>query len=141
MRQGFLLYRRLGESGYQMYPGELSNRVCFEVYPHATFCALLGVLPFQKSTLEGRLQRQLVLYEHGLRIPDPMEIFEEITRHKLLKGVLPLENIYSPAELDALGAAYTAWMVQNEPKNIFVVGDIREGQIILPVSELKSSYD
>ncbi len=140
MRQGFLLFRRLVETGYKIYPDESSNRVCFEVYPHATFCALLGVLPFPKSTLEGRLQRQLVLYERGLRIPDPMELFEEITRHKLLNGVLPLENIFSSAELDALGAAYTAWLVHNEPKNVLAVGDIREGQIIIPVSELKPTY-
>jgi hypothetical protein len=33
-----------------------------------------------RRTLEGRLQRSAILYEQGLQIRDPVEIFEEITR-------------------------------------------------------------
>ena len=49
-----------------------------------------------------------------------MEIFEEITRYKLIKGIFRLENVYSSKELDALAAAYLAWMSVNRPERIVV---------------------
>jgi hypothetical protein len=147
MRMGFSLHRRLGQLGYrplvtgngELNEGELSRR-CLEVYPHASFTVLLGKAPLPKHSLEGRLQRQLILHELKLKIPDPMRIFEEFTRHKLLKGILPLEDLYSPAELDALVAAYTAWLSAAHPEQITCVGDPEEGQVVLPVSELKANY-
>jgi hypothetical protein len=96
--------------------------------------------PFPKTTLEGRIQRQLVLHEHDLHIPDPMRLFEEITRHRLLQGVMPLQDLYSPGELDALVAAYTAWVAATRPSEALLLGDPEEGQIALPVSELKRHY-
>ena len=77
---------------------------------------LLGQLPLPKPTLEGRLQRQLVLFEQDMGIKDPMEFFEEITRHRLLKGILPIECIYTSEELDALVAAFTAYLAVNQPR-------------------------
>jgi len=47
-----------------------------------------------------------------------MEFFEEITRYKLIQGILPLENLYTPKELDALVAAYVAWMTVNRPGQV-----------------------
>jgi hypothetical protein len=111
-----------------------------EVYPHASYSVLLGVLPLQKHTLEGRLQRQLALYEQGLQVPDPMRFFEEITRHRLLKGILPLEELYSPGELDALVAAYTAWKTAVHPEDVALLGDPEEGQIVLPAVEIKAKF-
>ncbi len=67
-------------------PSEDTTHVWLETHPHAAFCALLGQLPLPKPTLEGRLQRQIVLYEQGMGIKDPMGFFEEITRHKLVAG-------------------------------------------------------
>ena len=136
MRMGFTLHRRIESLGYQTYPAE-TDLQSLEVYPHAFFCALLGMIPFPKDTFEGRIQRQLVLYEQELRIPDPMDLFEEITRHRLLQGVLPLKDLYNVSELDALAAAYTAWLVATHPEQTLAVGDPEEGQIILPVAELK----
>jgi hypothetical protein len=111
-----------------------------EVYPHACFTALLGVTPFSKYTLEGRIQRQLALYEQDMHIPDPMRLFEEITRHRLLQGQLPLQDLYSPGELDALVAAFTAWKAASQPGEVTVLGDPQEGQVVLPVKELKRQY-
>jgi hypothetical protein len=111
-----------------------------EVYPHACFCALLGVTPFPKHTLEGRIQRQLALHEQDLHIPDPMRLFEEITRHRLLQGQLPLQDLYSPGELDALVAAFTAWKAANQPDEVTMLGDPQEGQMVLPVKDLKHQY-
>jgi hypothetical protein len=111
-----------------------------EVYPHACFTALLGLTPFPKYTLEGRIQRQLALHEQEMHIPDPMRLFEEITRHRLLQGQLPLQDLYSPGELDALVAAFTAWKAGSQPGEVTLLGDAQEGQVVLPVKELKRQY-
>ena len=139
MRVGFSLYRRLEELGYQPHPVE-STLQYLEVYPHASFCALLECIPFPKQTLEGRIQRQLVLYEAGLHISDPMTFFEEITRHRLLSGYLPTDTLYKPGELDAMVAAYTAWLAAHHPEQFSLLGDPQEGQIALPVASLKARY-
>ncbi len=137
---GFDLYARLQTMGFQPYPSEGAARQYLETHPHATFCALLGQAPLSKPSVEGRLQRQLVLFEAGLGIRDPMDFFEEITRHKLLKGILPLDVIYAPEELDALAAAYTAYRAATAPDEICMVGDADEGRLVLPVRFLKDSY-
>jgi hypothetical protein len=139
IQMGFALYRRLEGLGFQAYPIE-SALQWMEVYPYASFCVLLGKAPFPKSSLEGRVQRQLILYEEGLRIPDPLHIFDEITRHNILQGRLPLDELRSTAELDALVAAYSAWLATTHPESVTALGDPEEGQLILPVSELKSVY-
>jgi len=140
MRMGFTLYRRMEGFGYKSYPAEDALLQWLEVYPHASYCALLGLAPFPKNTLEGRIQRQLVLHNLRLHIPDPMDFFEEITAHRLLQGVLPLKYIYTPTELDALVAAYTAWLTANHADQISTIGDPDEGQIILPVAALQHKY-
>jgi predicted RNase H-like nuclease len=38
-----------------------------------------------------------------------------------------------PAELDALAAAYTAWLAIKHPNSIMLYGDEREGQVVVPV--------
>jgi len=140
MQMGFDLYRRLEEGGFKQYPSEQASLQWLETHPHAAFCALLGQLPLPKPTLEGRLQRQIALYEQGLGIKDPMEFFEEITRHWLSKGILPMEFIYTAEELDALAAAFTAYLAASQPGEVVWVGNKQEGQIALPVSELKETY-
>jgi hypothetical protein len=140
MRVGFSLFRRLAGLGYRPYPAGEHPLQTLEVYPHACFSGLLGVKPFEKHTIEGRIQRQMILYDLDLRIPDPMHFFEEITRHRLMQGILPENILYSPGELDALVAAYTAWLAANTPDRTLAFGDREEGQIILPVAELKRRY-
>lgn len=140
VQAGFDFYRRLDGLGFVPYPMLDAPYQWLETHPHAVFCALLGQLPLAKPTLEGRQQRQLVLYEQGLGIRDPMEFFEEITRHKLLKGILPLDQIYTAEELDAIAAAYMAYMVIRHTERTGSVGDAQEGQVFLPVSSLKAKY-
>lgn len=140
MQMGFSLYRRLEGLGYHSYPTPEAHHQYIEVYPHACFTTLLGQAPFPKHTLEGRLQRQLVLYEQKIKLSDPLLIFEEITRHRLLKGILPLDDLYTPGELDALVAAYTALLAADNPQQVTVLGHPDEGQTYLPVAELKPRY-
>ena len=140
MQSGFDLFSILNEAGFEPFPNDKASHQWLETHPHAAFCALLGQLPLPKPTLEGRLQRQLVLHANDLGIKDPMGFFEEVTRHWLLKGVLPMGHIYSPEELDALVAALTAYQAVRNPKEVVGVGDKEEGQIILPVSYLNETY-
>lgn len=141
MQMGFTVHRRLEGLGYHPCPAEGQDRQLLEVYPHASFSALLERIPFPKHTLEGRIQRQLVLRDQRVEVPDAMEFFEEITRFKLLKGILPNENLYQPGELDALVAAFTAWAIATHPERITLLGDLDEGQVILPVAALKPRYE
>jgi len=126
--------------GYEEYPLGDNDLLSLEVYPYGCFAALLEVLPFPKYTLEGRLQRQMILYERKVKIPDPMLFFEEITRYKILKGILPVDQLYQAGELDALVAAYTAWLCANHADQVITLGDPLEGQVVLPVAALRAHY-
>ena len=140
MQMGFQLYKRLAGLGFQPYLTPDAPCQVMEVYPHAAYTVLLNSSPFPKNSLEGRLQRQLLLHNQGLHVPDPMRVFEEITRFRLLQGILPLDDLYSPRELDALVAAFTAWVAGTSPEGITAIGDPEEGQIILPSAEFQSRY-
>jgi len=140
MQLGFELYRKLEEFGFKKYPAGKAPYQMLETHPHACFCVLAGGVPLSKPSLEGKLQRQLILYERGLRIKDPMEFFEEITRYKMTKGIWPTELLYPPEQLDALVAAFTAWLTVHRQEHTRSVGDEQEGLIVLPEKELKEKY-
>jgi len=138
---GFGLYRELSALGFQPYGVDDAPRQYLETHPYACFCALLEGIPFSKPTLEGRLQRQLLLNDKRLRITDAMSFFEEITRFKLMRGILPEDIVYSPEQLDVLVAAYTAWQAAEGAETVTRVGDPDEGQLILPVEKLLDMYE
>lgn len=140
MQMGFQLYRRLEQMDYIPYPAEKASFQWLEVYPHASFCTLLGHIPLPKNTLEGRIQRQLVLHKHRVNVPDPMDLIKGLTAQHVLQGALPTDHLYSQGELDALVAAYTAWQAANHPTEITLLGDASEGIVVLPVAELKRIY-
>jgi hypothetical protein len=140
MQVGFKLYRNLEEMGFEDYPSKDKGQLILEIYPHAAYTVLLDRIPFLKKTLEGRLQRQLLLHSLDVAVPDPMDIFEEITRYKILQGELPLEGLHSVEELEALMAAYLAWKAATQPKAVNLLGDRRDGQVVLPLKDLKPKY-
>jgi len=140
MQAGFELYRKLGKMGFQKHPEIDSANQILETNPHACYCVMAGQVPLARLSLEGRLQRQIILYEQGLRIKDPMDFFEEITRYKLAKGIWPLDLLYLPDQLDSLAAAFTAWMTLHKKENISMLGDPKEGMVVLPGKELKGKY-
>ena len=140
VRAGFAFYKKLSKLGFEAYPSDDAPHQWLETSSYTCFCVLLGIHPLPKMTLEGRLQRELLFYELGLQIRDPMTFFEEITRHKLLNGLLPFELVHSSAQLDAIAAAYTAWHVMQKPAEVIRFGHRLEGFITLPVSVLKEKY-
>jgi predicted nuclease with RNAse H fold len=141
IQMGINLTVQLEERGYKKFNKKGTDPQLLEVNTHAIFCALLKQVPLPKPSLEGRIQRQLVLHEHGEDIIDPMDFFEEITRHRILRGSLPMDYVYASHELDALAAAFVAWFVKLSPEEITSVGDQEEGEIILPVKKLEENYN
>jgi hypothetical protein len=109
---------KIAEADFEPFSKQSGNYQWIETDAQDCFRALVGQKPLSLRTLEGRIQRALILYDEGLQINDPMDFFEEITRHKLLQGSLPLENLYSAKQLDALVAAYLAWMTANRSGQI-----------------------
>jgi hypothetical protein len=140
MQTSFELFDQLKKTGCQAYPQPEEARQFMEVNAFAAFAVLLDTKPYAKSSLEGRLQRQLILFDLGLQIPDAMRVFEEITRYRLMQGILDLDGLYTHPELDALVAAYTAWRAIHQTRKITLLGDPDEGQIVLPAVGLKKAY-
>ncbi len=124
----------LAAMGFQRWPAPGVERQLMEVHPESAYAELLGAKLNSSKTIEGRIQRQLLLQEEHLNVRDPMIFFEEITRHKMLTGQIPEGIVLSPAELNALVAAFTAWNAYANPTGVTRLGNVNEGRIILPVS-------
>ncbi len=132
LRPSFALADQLESLGFRAYPAEEAPRQWIETQSEAAFHALLGLPPFTTGTLEGRIQRQLVLDNLELDVPDAMEFFEEITRYRLLHGVLHTELVMPQPELNAWMAAQVAWMAGTRPENLLLVNHNQGGCIYLP---------
>jgi predicted nuclease with RNAse H fold len=139
---GIALFRRAQDMGYHLFKKEESStrRMLIEARAHVGYTTLLERRPFSKETLEGRLQRQLMLYIEGLDVPNPLHALEEVTRHHLLSGQLPLEDLCDHVTLDTLMAAYCAYLTAMEPDRVSQVGHDEESLITLPVASLKDFY-
>lgn len=133
MRRGFRLYAELQTVGFSALDETDSPRAFLETCPEAIFTCLLGQEPFPSDTLQGRIQRQLVLWDHRLPLRDPMVFFEEVTRHKLLRGILPDQDIHSIAHLNAFAAAFVANQTETHPAQVKRFGETEEGIVFLPV--------
>lgn len=132
MRLGFLLFEELKKLGYEIYPNMEAEKQFFECQGEAAFWNLLGHAPLKEGSLEGCLQRQMVLFLTGMEIPNAMQFFEEVTRHRLLNNQLPMEMVYSASELNALIAAFTAYLCTTQTEAVVHIGAEEEGIIYLP---------
>ena len=120
------LQEKIGQIGFRHYSQKNSSRLWMESRAEECYKVFQsGLLP--RWTLEGRIQRGLILYDEGLLIHDPMDFFEEITRHKIIQGTLPVENLFSPKQLDALMLAYVSWMAGNPAEKVMI-----RDQVMLP---------
>jgi len=124
------LKNKLVQAGFKPFSQKSHPRQWMETEAQDCFQALSGHKLLPHRLLEGRLQRSAILYEQGLQITDPVDIFEEFTRYKLIQGILPLDRLPSSRELDALVAAYLAWMSINRPAQI-----VPKGEFVLPARE------
>ena len=124
------LTEKLALAGFSPFSPKRHSKHWLETNAQDSFRTLSGHSLLPRRSLEGRLQRCAILYEQGLQIADPVDMFEEITRFKLVQGILPLENLPSPNGLDALVAAYLAWMSANRPART-----VPQGVFVLPAGE------
>lgn len=134
LKTSFCLADQLEGLGFHMFPDEEASRQWLETQCEAGFHKLLGMPPFIAGTLEGRIQRQLALDNLDLNVPDPMTFFEEITRYRLLHGVLPDGKVLPQGELNAWLAAQVAWAAANAPQTLHAVGSQPDRPIYLPVA-------
>jgi hypothetical protein len=132
LRPSFALADQLESLGYRAFPCEDAPLQWIETQSEAAFHALLGRPPFDAGTLEGRIQRQLVLEDLDLDVPNAMQFFEEITRYRLLHGVLPTERIFPQVELNAWIAAQVAFLASTQPDALKPVNQDQGGWIYLP---------
>ena len=139
MQHGFTLTQNLTSYHYQPYPTDNAPRQLLETQADALFHILTGQAPVDVKTLEGRLQRQLMLFDQKLPVSDPMELFEEITRYRLLHGELSINHVLSGGELNALSAAHVAWMAVHQADQLQPFGMAQEGLIYLPLSSPQTS--
>jgi hypothetical protein len=138
IRRGFQFIQLLEQVGFKVWPSEGSTRQYIEVQAEAAYWNWLGAQPLNEETLEGRIQRQLILAEMDIDVPDPMTFFEEVTRYKLLRGLLPMKGIYSPQELNAIVCAVTALLLVKKPQQVASFGNLADGIIYLPTHELNT---
>lgn len=117
------LKKKLKSAGFSSFSKNEGTRIWIDANAEESYRAIRNRI-FPRRTLEGRIQRALILYEEGVRIHDPMDFFEEITRHKILQGNLPNENMYSVRQLDALVVAYIAWLAVHRPQKVESHGDV-----------------
>jgi hypothetical protein len=118
------------QAGFKSFSQKSHSKPWLETNAQDCFRLLSGHKLWPRRSLEGRLQRSAILYEQGLQITDPVDMFEEITRYKLVQGILPLENLPSSNELDALVSAYLAWLAVNRPQRV-----VMQGEFVLPATE------
>ena len=123
------LIKKLPQVDFKLFSPKQESRQWLETNAQDCFRILSGHKLLPRRSLEGRLQRSAILNEQGLRIKDPVDLFEEITRYKLIQGILPLEDLPSSNGLDALVAAYLAWMSFNRPGRIAL-----QGEFVLPTA-------
>ena len=126
------LKKKIIEADFKPYLTSNASRQWVETNPPECFRSLAGQALLPRQSLGGQLQRALILYEQGLQIADPMDFFEEITRHHVLAGAMPTELLYSASELDALAAASVAWMLINKPVQVDLTKDLGKGMIVIP---------
>jgi hypothetical protein len=124
------LTEKLVQAGFEPFSPKRPSKQWLATNAQDCFRILSGHSLLSRRSLEGRLQRSAILYEQGLQIRDPVDMFEEITRFKLIQGILPLERLHASNELDALAVAYLAWMSLNRPGQI-----VPTGEFVLPAGE------
>jgi hypothetical protein len=132
LRLGYQLIQTLQQYEFSFSNQSAKQRSLIETCPAACYYQLLNTT-MQEEPLLWRFQHQLILHNLHLPVQDPMNFFEEITRHKLLMGKVSLESILIPEELNAMVSAYTAWLSHHHPEKVTSWGDESDGFLVLPV--------
>jgi predicted nuclease with RNAse H fold len=131
MSRGFTISRLLIDLGYELFTAQ-TEKSMIEVPADAAFWSIGQGEMLDQHQLLGRIQRQMILYELGFQVPDPMEFFEEITRFKIKMGNIPLDLVLTPQQLNARIVAYTSQQLWENPEKVAKLGYQQEGFLYLP---------
>jgi hypothetical protein len=131
LSRGFTMSRQLIDLGYELFTDQ-TEKSLIEVPADAAYWSIGQGEMLDQHQLLGRIQRQMILYELGFQVPDPMEFFEEITRYKIKMGNIPLDLVFNPQQLNARMAAYTAQQLWKNPERVAKLGYQQEGFLYLP---------
>ncbi|NLF50169.1 MAG: hypothetical protein GX577_03450 [Leptolinea sp.] len=123
---------RLRGLDYSLSGSESSHRAFFETHCDAGYWLSTGAVPYDFRTLEGRLQRQMILCEFGFSVQNPMIFLEEFTRYRLRTSQVPADQILAGYELRALFAAATALLFDLREEAVEVLGERGNGELVLP---------
>lgn len=134
--KGAALYEGLAGLGYGPFGDAGQQKSWIEVNCEAIFWAWIGKPALDARSFEGRLQRAAILHDRDLPVDDPMDFFEEITRHRLIHGNIPLERIPSARLLNALAAAAAAWNAVFQPADFTFLGAPEGRRLVFPVPAL-----
>jgi hypothetical protein len=110
LRNAAVLYGYVKELGFRFYPAEEELRQVLATDSETAYRTWVGKRLYEARSLEGRMQRQMILSQQRLPINNPMDFLEEVTPRKLVQGSLPLEKIAPAGELQAWMAANVAWL-------------------------------
>lgn len=128
---GFHLIERLKAAGFTTNDHQ-SGKMYLEVPSETAFWSIDRKPLYEEFSFIGRIQRQLLLLELGIKLPDPMDFFEELTSFKLLTGKAPLDMIFELPRLNAWINAFTAAKIKKNPSRIARFGYPQEGFLYLP---------
>ncbi|PHV69236.1 hypothetical protein CS063_16870 [Sporanaerobium hydrogeniformans] len=126
MWSGFALYKQIEEASYTLITSLSIEQPQFgfiEVFSHGAYVSLLKHIPNKKETIIGQRERIEVLEKWGIKGVERWLLNKKIMR---------------PAKLDALVAAYTAYLTAKG--EVSFVGELVEGEIVLPTLVLKETY-
>ena len=129
---GIRLNEHLNDLGYKTFSSDQSSRMFLETPSNAAFWSLIEGQLIPEEGIIGRMQRQQILFDLELPVPNPMIFFEEITRHKLKIGKIPFKQVLPACELNAWICVYTAHKAWSEPDSLTSMGNSEEGSIYLP---------
>ncbi|NSW51986.1 MAG: hypothetical protein HPY85_05740 [Anaerolineae bacterium] len=108
------------------------NHCYFESPAGASFWSLIDAPLLDEDTLMGCIQRQLILFDLDLPLKNPMEFFEELTRHKIKHGTIPTGMVLPVEELNAWINVYCAIESWRSPERMVRLGCSQEGYVFLP---------
>jgi hypothetical protein len=103
--------------------------VVIECVPEVCYQAWLEGEVLAAKSLLGRLQRQLCLFNLGVDISDPMDFFEEITRHRVLHGLVDEGGVWTANQVQCNAAAFLAWQLIHQSDRLVGLGLRRRGTL------------
>lgn len=124
-RKVVMLQEGIQRLGYSPIAKKGSSRRFFLSQADEVFQDIASGKLLAPSGDASRWQRQLLLLEQEIPLPDVMQYFEEVTRFRILQGTLSEDLVYQHPELNAILLAWLGWLVSFQSARINVWNENR----------------